>query len=90
MPKLSDVPKLYFLSLESEPSSVPVLAIDAASEAEAWHYLRHEMKVMRRATPSDAYALGAFGVPRVYAKPEYRDDGMQAELPLGGEVAHGQ
>lgn len=90
MPKLSDVPKLYFLSLDDDPGSVPVLAIDAASEAEAWHYLRYGMKAMRRATPSDAYALGAIGVPRVYAKPEYRDDGMQAELPLGGEVAHAQ
>lgn len=88
MPKLSDTPKLYALS--PHPDGMATLAIVAASEAEAWHHLRHEMKAMRRATPADAFELGSLGVPLVYAKPEYRNDGVQPELPLGQEVAHVQ
>ncbi|MCR6496198.1 hypothetical protein LJB71_08210 [Thermomonas sp. S9] len=48
------------------------------------------MNAMRRATPADAFELGSLGVPLAYAKPEYRNDGSQVELPLGQEVAHAQ
>lgn len=88
MPRLSSTPKLFALS--PHPDGIAVIAIVAASESEAWNHLRHNMNAMRRATPADAFELGSLGVPLAYAKPEYRNDGSQVELPLGQEVAHVQ
>lgn len=88
MPKLSNVPKMFSLHLHED--GTPSIAVVSASKAEAWRYLRHTMKAMREVAPAHAFELGSLGVPRVYAKPEYRNDGVQAELPLGGEVAHVQ
>ena len=86
MPKLSDTPKLFAFS--PHPDGIPAIAIVAASEAEAWHHLRHGLKAMQRMSPASAFELGSLGVPLSYAKPEYRNDGVQPELPLGQEVSH--
>jgi hypothetical protein len=88
MPKLSNTPKLFALS--PHPDGTAVIAIVAASESEAWHHLRHNMNAMWRATPADAFELGSLGVPITYAKPEYRTDSSQIDLPLDQEVSHGQ
>lgn len=88
MPKLSATPKMFTLSIEEGPTAIPLLVIEAASAAEATQFLRKQC--LRVATASEAFSLGAIGVPRVFAKPEYTNDVMQQELPLGQEVAHGQ
>ncbi len=88
MPKLSTIPKVFSFAPASE-GNPPVLAVVAASEAEAWHYLRYELQALNRATPAESFELGAIGVPLFYAKPEYRD-GDQQELPLTQEGAHVQ
>lgn len=87
MPKLSKIPKVYELDLKT--GDAPVAAIVAASEAEAYAYLK-ERGVLRRVTPAVAFELGVIGVPLHYAKPDYRGE-AQDELPLaGGEVSHVQ
>lgn len=89
MPKLSSVPKMFALHLHED--GTPSIAVVAASEAEAWHHLRRNLGAMKPVSPAMAFELGSLGVPRVYAKPEYRNDGIQDELPFGGlEVSHAQ
>lgn len=87
MPKLSAIPKMFTFSIDQ--NHPPLLAVLAATEAEAWAHLRTDKDAMQRATPAETFELGALGVPLLYAKPEYRNN-QQEELPLSGsEVAHG-
>lgn len=88
MPKLSTTPKLFAFWPDKE--GPPLLAIIAASEAEAIHHLRHDLKAIVKLSPGESFELGRLGVPLTYAKAEYRGE-AQPELPLaGGEVAHAQ
>lgn len=88
MPKLSAIPKVW--QFQPDKTQPPLMAIVAASKAEARDYVFKDLDAIAQVMPATAFELGVIGVPLHYAKPEYRNDGVQPELPLGQEVSHAQ